>query len=70
MDLSDDICIINYIQLVVGLLFGTGGVIETSCPSNWVDFWKVLYFWGMARIGVSDLGILVVKYGICIQHLF
>ena len=44
--------------VVVGLLFGTGGVRETSRCSNWVDFWKVLYFWVMARIGVCDLGVV------------
>ena len=49
---------IKHYLLVVGLLFGTGGIIETSCSSNWVDFWKVLYFWGMAIIGVSDSGVV------------
>ena len=49
---------IAYYVSVVGLLFGTVGVIETSCSSNWVDFWKVLYFWGIAIIGVSDSGVV------------
>ena len=49
---------IAYYVLVVGLLFGTGGVRVTSHCSNCVDFWKVSYFWGMARIGVCDLGVV------------